>query len=541
MSDPCGAGFSPPGLPEHADVAHLLAALPRRISDIPALGAVRAPHDEALREEERAWTFADLEDATVAVARQLTAAGVRPGDRVLVVSENCAAMVALLFGIARVHAWSVLVNARLSPREIDAICDHCEPRRIVYLTHASAAARLHAGRHDAGESLTIPSMADVQMGPLAADCMPETVADDPATQVAVLLYTTGTTGSPKGVMLTHRNLLFIAKVSSTLRCLGPGDRVYGVLPISHVYGLASVCLGTLFAGACLQLEARYSPQAMARALAKSGITVAQGVPAMYVKLLDHLRATGQPVVAPGLRFIYAGGSPLDPALKTEVEQQFGLTLHNGYGLTEASPTVTQTRLETPRTDCSVGIVLPGVEIRIVDAKGNDLPAGASGELWVRGPNVMRGYFKNAELTAQTIDADGWLNTGDMARQEADGALFIVGRTKELIIRSGFNVYPAEVEGVLNAHPDVTHSAVVGRPVAGNEEVVAFVELIPGGATSIDELARFAAQHLAPYKRPAEIVILPLLPVSATGKILKHQLRTQALARGATSTPVAEHR
>jgi acyl-CoA synthetase (AMP-forming)/AMP-acid ligase II len=186
-------------------------------------------------------------------------------------------------------------------------------------------------------------------------------------------------------------------------------------------------------------------------------------------------------------------------------------------------------------------VLPGVEIRIVDAQRRDVPEGAPGELRVRGPNVMRGYFRNPELTAQTIDADGWLNTGDLARREADGALFIVGRTKELIIRSGFNVHPAEVEGVLNAHPDVTHSAVVGRPVDGNEEVVAFVELIPGSTLSVDELARFAAQHLTPYKRPAEIVILPLLPVSATGKILKHQLRTQALARGATSAPVAAHR
>lgn len=541
IGDACGAGFSPPGLSELADIESLLAGLPRRISDIPALAAARAPRDEALREEARAWTYAELEHATAHVARQLAAASVRPGDRVIVVGENCAALVALLFGIARLDAWPVLVNARLSAREIDAVRDHCDPRRIVYLTHVSADARAHGTRHGADESLSIPAMADVQIGALARDCAPEAVAEDAAAQVAVLLYTTGTTGAPKGVMLTHRNLLFIAKVSSTLRRLGPGDRVYGVLPISHVYGLASVCLGTLFAGACLQVEPRYSPQAMVRALAAYGITVAQGVPAMYVKLLDHLRATGQPVDAPRLRFLYAGGSPLDPALKAEVERHFGLTLHNGYGLTEASPTVTQTRLDVPRTDCSVGTVLPGVAIRIVDTRGHDVAAGAPGELWVRGPNVMRGYFRDAELTAKTIDADGWLNTGDMARQEADGALFIVGRTKELIIRSGFNVHPAEVEGVLNAHPAVLHSAVVGRPVAGNEEVVAFVELVPGGVATGEDLARFAAQHLAPYKRPAEIVILPLLPVSATGKVLKHQLRTRALPRGTTSASVAGHR
>lgn len=516
-----------------ADTDRLLAGLPRRISDIPALGAARVPNHVALREEERAWTFADVENATAHVARQFRTAGVRPGDRVLVVSENCAALVALLFGIARLDAWPVLVNARLSAREIDAIRAHCEPRRIVYLTHVSDDARAHASRHGASESLPIPNMADVRLGPLTADCAPEPVAESPAEQVAALLYTTGTTGTPKGVMLSHRNLLFIAKVSSTLRRLGPGDRVYGVLPISHVYGLASVCLGTLFAGACLQLEPRYSPQAMARALHRLGITVAQGVPAMYVKLLDHLRATGQSMNAPQLRFIYAGGSPLEATLKAGVERHFGLTLHNGYGLTEASPTVTQTRLDAPRTDCSVGTALPGVALRFVDGHGHDVPAGAPGELWVRGPNVMLGYFRDPELTAQTIDTDGWLNTGDLARQEADGALFIVGRTKELIIRSGFNVHPAEVEGVLNTHPAVLHSAVIGRPVADNEEVVAFVELVPGGTVDAGELARFAAQHLAPYKRPAEIVILPLLPVSATGKILKQQLRSQALSRGTT--------
>jgi acyl-CoA synthetase (AMP-forming)/AMP-acid ligase II len=523
-----------------ADTEALLASLPRRISDIPALGAARAPADVALREGDRVWTFADLERAVASVARALTAAGVRPGDRVLAVSENSAALVALLFGITRLDAWPVLVNARLAAREIDAIARHCTPRRTVYLAHVSPDARAHALRHRAAELLSIESIADVPMGPLAGDTHAEPVADDPAAQVAALLYTTGTTGDPKGVMLTHRNLLFIAKVSSTLRRLGAGDRVYGVLPISHVYGLASVCLGTLFAGASLNLEPRYSPAAMARALAHDDLTVAQGVPAMYAKLLAHLDAGKTPLVAPSLRFIYAGGSPLDPALKSAIENRFGLTLHNGYGLTEAAPTVTQTRLEAPRTDCAVGPPLPGVAIRIVETGGRDVAEGDTGELWVRGPNVMRGYYRNAELTARTVNADGWLMTGDLARRVPDGALFIVGRTKELIIRSGFNVYPAEVEGVLNAHPAVAQSAVVGREVPGNEEVVAFVELSPGHAASPAEIAQFAAQHLAPYKRPAEIVILPGLPVSATGKILKRQLQLEAQDRKTTANSNAEH-
>lgn len=517
-----------------ADTPRLLAALPRRISDIPAVGATRAPDDVALRDRDRSWSFAALEQVTAEVARALTAAGMRPGDRVMVVGENCAALVVLLFGIARIDAWAVPVNARLSAREIDAIRQHCTPARTLYLTQGSPEADQHAQRHGAGEAWSFPGLAGVRGGPLDTQALPEAGADDPALQVAVLLYTTGTTGDPKGVMLTHRNLLFIAKVSSTLRSLGPRDRVYGVLPMTHVYGLASVCLGSLYAGACLQLEARYSPEAMVRALSHDGITVAQGVPAMYAKLLDHLQSRSAPLAAPRLRFLYAGGSPLDQALKAAVEARFGQPLHNGYGLTEASPTVTQTRLDAPRADCSVGPPLPGVAIRLVDSRGVDVPEGSAGELWVRGPNVMRGYYRNDELTAATVNPDGWLNTGDMAQQAPDGGLFIVGRSKDIIIRSGFNVHPAEIEAVLNAHSAVTQSAVVGRAVPGNEEVVAFVELAPGSTVSPDELAQFAAQHLAPYKRPAEIVILPVLPVSATGKILKHRLK-QWCSRMAAST------
>jgi acyl-CoA synthetase (AMP-forming)/AMP-acid ligase II len=359
-----------------------------------------------------------------------------------------------------------------------------------------------------------------------ADCVPERAEGD---AVAALLYTTGTTGEPKGVMLTHRNLLFIAKVSSALRLLDRADRVYGVLPISHVYGLASVCLGTLFAGACLVLEPRYSPAGLVHALRDRGLSVVQGVPAMYAKLVDHLDATGESLSTPRLRFLYAGGSPLDPALKSAVEARFGCPLHNGYGLTEASPTVTQTRLDAPRDDCSVGPPIPRVEVRLADAQGVEVAAGDAGEILVRGPNVMRGYYRNADVTAKTVDAAGWLHTGDLARRGEDGDLFIVGRAKELIIRSGFNVHPAEVEAVLNAHPAVRQSAVVGRSVSGNEEVVAFVELAEGVYASGADLITFAAQHLAPYKRPAEVVILPGLPVSATGKILKQRLRTQAQA------------
>jgi len=343
---------------------------------------------------------------------------------------------------------------------------------------------------------------------------PEPMAKQPT---AALVYTTGTTGKPKGVMLSHRNLLFVAAVSSRLRGLAPGDVAYGVLPISHVYGLASVLLGTLYAGACLRLEARFSPRAMLDAIRGGELSIVQGVPAMYARLLELCALDGvQAPLASTLRFAYAGGSPLDPLLKREVESLLGVPLHNGYGLTEAAPTVCQTRLDAPRVDTSVGHPIPGVEVRV------DAP---DGRLFVRGPNVMQAYYRDPDGSAAVLDEDGWLDTGDLARQDPDGALFIQGRSKELIIRSGFKVYPLEVETVLNAHPAVTQSAVVGRALAdGNEEVVAFVQPAAGSVLSADALNDWTAARLAPYKRPARIVFMEALPAAASGKVLKHRLK-----------------
>jgi len=214
-----------------------------------------------------------------------------------------------------------------------------------------------------------------------------------------------------------------------------------------------------------------------------------------------------------LRFCYAGGSPLDPALKREVERVFALPLHNGYGLTESGPTVSQTRLDAPRGDSSVGHPIPGVEVRIMEA---------TGELWVRGPNVMAGYYRDPAQTGATLHPGGWLATGDVATRGEDGALFIAGRLKELIIRSGFNVYPLEVETALNSHPAVLQSAVVGRPLGGGEEeVVAFVE--KAGEVDAAALQDWLRARLAPYKRPSRIVFMDALPAAPSGKILKSRL------------------
>jgi acyl-CoA synthetase (AMP-forming)/AMP-acid ligase II len=495
--------------------------LPRRIDDIPRRAAARAPHAPALIEDGQTWTYAELVAQVDGYANLLRELEVRAGDRVMVVGENSVAQVALIFACAAVDAWVVNVNARLSERELTSIREHSGARRVLYTSAVSPEAAAHAARDGAQ-----PHGGQLMIGPLNTACEPEPVAAD-SSQVAALIYTTGTTGRPKGVMLSHHNLLFVAATSSMLRGLNAQDRAYGVLPISHVYGLTSVMLGTLYAGACLQLAPKFSAEAMLRAIRDEGLSIVQGVPAMYARLLELVGRADRPLPS-RLRFCYAGGSPLDPVLKREVEALLGLPLHNGYGLTESAPTVSQTRLDAPRADTSVGLAIPGVEVQVVNAQGEVLPSGEPGELWVRGPNVMKGYYREPELTAAALRPGGWLNTGDMARMEADGALFIVGRTKELIIRSGFNVFPLEVETVLNAHPAVTQSAVVGRAVdGGNEEVVAFVEPAPGVEVDIGALHEWLAARLVAYKRPAQIVVMERLPAAATGKVLKSELKALA--------------
>lgn len=516
-------------------LADTLATLPLHIGDAVKSWAERSPDRPALIEAAGAWSYGQL-DSGIDVARAwLRDHDVRPGDRVMIVCENCRAFVAVLMAVAALDAWPVLINARLSAREVDQIRDHCGARRVIYTAGVSPMAMQHAKRHGA----TIEAIADlglIGIGLLNQEVEPEPIETDVPNRVAALIYTSGTTGLPKGVMLTHRNLLFVAAVSASIRSLRPDDRLYGCLPMSHAVGLSVVLLGTLVSGGSLYLAPRFDPVAALANLEKDKLTVFLGSPSMFSLLLDYAGMKGiEALKFPALRIISSSGAPLQPALKSSVERVFGLPLHNGYGVTECSPNIAQASVEEPRKDLSVGQILPGVESRLVGSDGQVVAQGAVGELWVRGPNVMKGYYRAAEETAAALNPEGWFNTRDLARIE-DRHLFIVGRTKELIVRFGLNVYPAEVEAVLNAHPGIVRSAVLGRTVdglEGGEEVVAYVQTAPGSPLHSADIAAYAAGQLAPYKRPSEILLVPSMPLTLTGKVIKDELAGMAQLRTVT--------
>jgi len=503
-------------------LGEILSSLPKRTIDVVKPWADGWPDHPALVEDGGAWSYGELARVLAQTEAWLTDSGVRPGDRVMIVGENSRAFVAIFLAVAGLDAWPVLVNARLSAREIDAIRAHCGARRTIFTTHVSPHALAHANRLGALME-GLPHLDSIGLGPLDQNVHQEPIEDDPTSRIATVIYTSGSTGLPKGVMLTHRNLLYIAEVSARIRSLTPTDRLYGILPMSHAVGLSVVLLGALLRGATVYLTPRFDPMTARKALERDGLTIVLGVPSMFSQFLQYAKLRGlKSLRFPALRIISSSGAPLDIATKRATENLFGLPLYNGYGITVCSPTIAQIRIEMPRNDTSVGQLLPGVEARFMGPNQQEVEPGEVGELWLRGPNIMKGYYRDREATAAAINAEGWFNTRDLAKLE-DGNLFVVGRTKDLIVHNGFNVYPVEVEAVLNAHPEVVHSAVIGRSVGGNEEVVAFVQLLPDSTLTSADLADHSASRLALYKRPARTVIVPSMPVTPTGKIVKAEL------------------
>ncbi|MFE0703160.1 long-chain fatty acid--CoA ligase [Streptomyces sp. NPDC058872] len=479
--------------------------------------AQRQPERPALRLGERVITYAELDEGSARAAALLRSQGVRPGDRVALMLPNVPEFVFLYYGILRAGAVVVPMNPLLKTRETE------------YHLADSGAARLFEWHQAPGEGAQGAAAAGVPhttvepagFAAMLAACEPlPGVADTGGEDTAVLLYTSGTTGRPKGAVLTHAGLRHNTEVNSVeIQRMTPDDVVVGCLPLFHIFGQICTMSAAVRSGASLVMIPRFEPGAVLDAIARERATVFEGVPTMYAALLQHPSDADLST----LRMCISGGASLPVEILHGFERRFGCPVLEGFGMSETSPVVTFNHPDKPRKAGSIGTPIRDVAVRLLDEEGRDVTPGEIGELAVRGPNVMKGYWNRPEETAATIP-DGWLRTGDLARADEDGYLYVVDRKKDMIIRGGYNVYPREIEEVLHEHPAVALAAVVGVPHPElGEQVAAVVVLRPAAQASGDELREYVKERVAAYKYPRHVLLVDELPLGPSGKILKREI------------------
>lgn len=489
------------------------------IADNLATTARLLPGYPALRFGDVVTTYAELDTTVSRIAGMLRADGLAPGDRVALMLPNVPAFVALYYGVLRAGGVVVPMNPLLKEQEIrHCLADSGAVRLFVYDDVAAGVA--------AAATATGTPVTAVGTTPILVDG--QTPMTDPSPRdngdLAALLYTSGTTGAPKGAALTHGNLGGNAQVlAEHVVNITTNDVMLACLPLFHAFGQTGSMNASIRRGACLVLVPRFEPAAVLTMFAELGATIFIAVPTMYNALLHHPPVTGGPE-ADGLRVCVSGGAPLPTEVLYAFEKRFGCSVAEGYGLSETSPVTCFNHLDRPRKAGSIGTPIRGVEVRLVDQAGNNVPHGDVGEIAIRGDNVMTGYWNRPEETAEAIP-DGWFRSGDLARQDDDGYYFIVDRKKDMIIRGGYNVYPREIEEVLYKHPDVLEAAVLGIPHEYfGEEVTAVVVLTADGRSTEEDLRSFVKARVAPYKYPRKIWIADSLPKGSTGKILKREIQ-----------------
>ncbi len=478
------------------------------------------PDRAAVRLDDLVLTYGELDARSARVAGLLAARGVEPGDRVGLMLPNVAQFPVLYYGALRAGAVVVPMNPLLKAREVEYYLGD-SGARLAFAWHQTAE-EAAKGAEAAGtgfvpvEPGAFDDLLD-EVGPVTA------VADRADDDTAVILYTSGTTGRPKGAELTHANLARNAAVAAaTLFRLQPDDVVMGCLPLFHSFGQTCGLNAVVGSGACLTMLARFDPGKALEVIERDRVTVFQGVPTMYVALLHHPRRGDQDVSS--LRVCVSGGAALPVEVLRGVEDAFGCIVLEGYGLSETSPVASFNHPDAERKPGSIGTPIQGVEMRLVGPSGGDVAAGEVGEVAIRGHNVMKGYWRREAATREAVP-DGWFRTGDLAVQDSDGYFFVVDRKKDLIIRGGYNVYPREVEEVLYEHPAVAEAAVVGIPhPTHGEEVGAAVVLKPGAEATPAELRAFCKERVAAYKYPRHVWLEAALPRTATGKVLRREVQ-----------------
>ncbi len=477
----------------------------------------------ALRQGGQALTYAELARGSGQAAALLQEAGITAGDRVALMMPNVLAFPLFFYGALAAGAVVVPMNPLLKSREVAHYLG--DSAASVILAWDAAADEAAKGAADLG--IQVIRVTEPDARGLLGDRPPlgdwtERADDDDA----VILYTSGTTGLPKGAELTHANLVRNAEVTATtLIGSSPSDVVMGCLPLFHCFGLTCGLNAAVLGGACLALLPRFDPGAALEMISQEQVTIFEGVPTMYAALLHHPARASADVSS--LRLCVSGGAALPVEILHAFEDAFGCMILEGYGLSETSPVASFNHPDRPRKPGSIGTPVAGVQMRLVDDAGAEVTPGEVGEVAIRGHNVMKGYWRNPDATAAAIP-DGWFRSGDLARADEDGYFFIVDRKKELIIRGGYNVYPREIEEALYEHPAVAEVAVVGIAHESlGEEVGAAVALKPGASATPGELREFAKQRLAAYKYPRHIWLVQQLPKGPTGKILRREVRPPA--------------
>jgi long-chain acyl-CoA synthetase len=494
--------------------------------------AKRSPESPAIRLGQLELTFGQLDDASARLATLLSEKGLRQGDRVGVMLPNVPQFPVAYYGVLRAGGIVVPMNVLLKRREIAFYLEDSGARLL--LAWHGFAEEARGGAEDAGvETIEVEpgSFADVLAGVEPTAGLAATAEDD----TAVILYTSGTTGKPKGAELTHSNLLVNADVSMrTTSEVGPGDVVFGGLPLFHSFGQTVAMNASLKIGACLTLVPKFDPGEALETIQRDRVTHFYGVPTMFGALLHHPERESYDTSS--LRTCITGGASMPVEVLRGFEAVFGCIVLEGYGLSETSPVASSNHPDKERKPGSIGTPIEGVEMRVVDEDDKPVAQGEVGEITIRGHNVMKGYWQRPEATEEAMRG-GWFHTGDMARTDEDGYFYIVDRKKDLIIRGGYNVYPREVEEVLYEHPKIREAAVIGVPHdQWGEEIGAAVVLHEGEELGPEEVSAYVKDRIAAYKYPRVVWFLDDLPKGPTGKILKREIEVPAAAGSGAGTP-----
>jgi len=479
--------------------------------------AERDPDGPAVKLDDEVWTFEEFRRRCVGVADSLEDLGVARGDRVVLVQSTRPSFLSAYYGLAVLGAVVVPVNTMATPSEIHHVVTDAGARLILAGRDCSLSAE--GAAESAGVLLTI--IDDLAEGPRDETAMrvPVDVGTD---DVAMFLYTSGTTGRPKGAVLTHGNIEATHQCVADVVSLTAEDVVASALPLFHVYGGTIIAGMTISRGATVSLIHRFSPEKVLEVLTRDHVTIYAGVPTMHNALVNYEGVAGREQFV-DLRVCMSGGASLPVEVLKAFDDRFGAVLLEGYGMTEMTGCVSFTRPEDERMPGTVGVPLGGVEVRVVDDQGADCAPGTVGELICRGPQLMREYHNLPEATAEVL-RDGWYLTGDLASLADDGVISIVGRRKELIIRGGYNVYPREVEEVLIEHPDVLDIAVVGiADKHYGQEVAAMIATRPGAQIDTVTFRAWAKERLSAYKVPRFYSFVDELPKGPTGKVLKRSI------------------